>query len=269
MLLYYATRISENISKREPEGYLICKDVPIARTGSQVYLADELNLDGDPDRQVSVYRPEDEVFSKATMASFEGMPITDDHPDNEVTVDNISYLQKGHAQNIRRGSGSESNMLIADLIITDQTLIDEITNGGKREISCGYNYELVEEKGKFLQRQIRGNHIAVVDQGRAGHRVCIKDSAPQNERREPNMKGKDRKTIWSKMIAAFAADATPEELEEAVDAVQEISEQAVPAEPDTAPKSATEATVDEDPMSGDTESYSTGIRTRGIYGSAE
>ena len=39
---YYGTRLSENISRREPEGYLLCLNVPVARTGIQEYLPEEL-----------------------------------------------------------------------------------------------------------------------------------------------------------------------------------------------------------------------------------
>ena len=35
---YYGTRLSENLSRREPEGYLLCLNVPVARTGVQEYL---------------------------------------------------------------------------------------------------------------------------------------------------------------------------------------------------------------------------------------
>ena len=148
-MLFYADRISENIRRREPEGYLICVNVPIARSGAQKYMQDEVGQNGDG--MVTVYRPEEEVFSKATMASFEGMPVTNDHPQAEegVTVDNIQWLQKGHCQNVRRGTGAESNMLIADLVITDPVTIQEVLDG-KREISCGYNYELCDEDGKLV-----------------------------------------------------------------------------------------------------------------------
>ena len=88
-MLYYASRISDNIRRREPEGYLICVNVPIARSGTQEYQQDEIGQAGQ--RLVTVYRPEDEVFSEATMSSFEGMPVTNDHPDtvDGVTIDNI------------------------------------------------------------------------------------------------------------------------------------------------------------------------------------
>ena len=54
---YYGTRLSENISKREPEGYLLCLNVPVARSGTQEYLPEELGL---PPGSflIPVFRPE-------------------------------------------------------------------------------------------------------------------------------------------------------------------------------------------------------------------
>ena len=176
---YYGTRLSENISRR-PEGYLLCLNVPVARSGTQEYLPEELGVSapspGPP--AIPVYRPEEEVFSPETIASFEGMPVTNDHPPDGVSIDNIRALQKGHAQNVRRGTGEDADLLLADLMITDSYLIHLILEEGKREISCGYTYELCQEDDRFIQRKIRGNHIAVVDAGRAGPRVSIKDSDP-------------------------------------------------------------------------------------------
>ena len=185
---YYGTRLSENISRREPEGYLLCLNVPVARTGVQEYLPEELSLPSGPGL-IPVFRTETEVFAPETMASFEGMPVTNDHPEDGVDIENIRRLQMGHAHNVRRGTGEESDLLLADLIITDERLIDAIL-GGKREISCGYTYELSEEDGQYFQRKIRGNHIAVVDAGRAGPRVSIKDhKASISERRKHRQHG--------------------------------------------------------------------------------
>ena len=179
-MTYFGTRLSENISRREPEGYLICLNVPVARTGVQEYLPSELGLPEPDDRLIPVLRPEEEVFSPACVASFEGMPVTDDHPSapDGVTAENSRYLIRGHAQHVRRGSGAESDLLLADLMITDPVLTEEIL-AGKREISCGYTYTLCEEDGKLIQREIRGNHVAVVDTGRAGPRVSIRDQEPK------------------------------------------------------------------------------------------
>ena len=212
-MVYFGTRLSENISRREPEGYLICLNVPVARTGTQEYLPSELGLPGMDDRMIPVERTAEEVFSAACMASFEGMPVTDDHPAaaEGVTAENIRYLQKGHAMNIRRGPPPEDDLLMADLIITDPRLIEEIL-GGKREISCGYNYVLSEEDGKYSQREIRGNHVAVVDAGRAGPRVCIKDADYKGGKHLMNRKNK----VFAKLMARMAKDGDTEALEEVI-----------------------------------------------------
>ena len=59
-------------------------------------------------------------------------------------------------------------------------LIDEITSKEKREVSCGYDcfWELGNDN-TIIQKQIRGNHIAIVKNGRAGHRVAVRDSKPE------------------------------------------------------------------------------------------
>ena len=207
---YYGTRLSENISRREPEGYLLCLNVPVARTGIQEYLPAELGLTGNG--LVPVSRPEEEVFSPETVASFEGMPVTNDHPPDGVDVFNIRALQKGHAHNVRRGSGEESDLLLADLIITDPGLITAILEEGKREISCGYTYELCEENGQYIQRKIRGNHVAVVDAGRAGARVSIRDHKAIEKKGDTHMK----KSL-SKVLARMAKDGDTETVAEIIE----------------------------------------------------
>ena len=270
-MLYYGTKLSENISRREPEGYLLCLNVPVARTGFQEYLPEELNLPcpsgergGPLPGTVQVYRPEEEVFSPETMASFEGMPVTNDHPPDGVDAENIRRLQRGHAHNIRRGTGADSDLLLADLILTDPCLIDAVL-AGKREISCGYTYELCEEGGRYIQRKIRGNHIAEVDAGRAGPRVSIQDEQAKpssadfsggngglspvshttySERRKPAMK----KSL-SKILARMAKDGDTETVAEFIEEV--IGENAAEEEPVTVevPENR-EITIDEEMVAG-------------------
>lgn len=228
-MLFYGSRLSDNIYRREPEGYLICVNTPVARSGTQEYLPEELGRPPGPD-PLTVYRPEDEVFSEATIASFQGMPVTNDHPNTEdgVTVDNVRYLQKGDVHNVRRGAGDESDLMLADLIIKDQRLIDEIL-GGKREISCGYTYDLVEEDGRLVQRNIRGNHVAVVDAGRAGHRVRIKDQKPVIKERSKKMKK------ISRLLARMAKDGDIEEVAEMIEELIEPEAVEIPTPMVTAP----------------------------------
>ena len=275
---YYGTRLSENISRREPEGYLLCLNVPVARTGTQDYLPEELGLASGPGL-ISVFRPEEEVFAPETLASFEGMPVTNDHPLDGVDIENIRRLQMGHAHNIRRGTGEESDLLLADLIITDERLIEAILNG-KREISCGYTYELYEENGQYIQRKIRGNHIAVVDAGRAGPRVSIKDHkgpktkaplAPSHlvsiKDKKPNERSSvSMKKSLTKLLARMAKDgdveAVAEFIEEMIEGepetpaeavaevVEEVAEAATEPEVVVETPEGTEVTVDEDTISG-------------------
>lgn len=219
MRAYYGSRISEHMTKT-PEGYLICLGVPIARIGKQKYLSGELGIeDSAPDKTYDVLRIEDEVFSPATIASFEGKPVTNDHPMESVDTGNITAYQCGHAQNVRRGVGNDSDLLIADLFITDKRLIDEIQSG-RREVSCGYDCEYSQdEDGTIYQRAIRGNHVAVVDNGRAGHRVAIKDSAESTitRREKTNPMEKNKNSLFARLFSHAVRDMEPEEIEDAVE----------------------------------------------------
>lgn len=232
MKAYYGSRFSPNMTMT-PEGFLVCHNVPIARTGWYEYLRKEIGADGDPNEIVKVYRSPEEVFSPAAMASFEGKPTTDEHPSDWVTPDNISIYGKGAAQNIRK-SQKEPDLLLADLMIYDANLITEIQDG-KREVSCGYDCVYEEnEDGTYSQRQICGNHVAVVHAGRAGNRVAIKDSKIAEKKEGEKRKMADSKLklpikkhskvtdiLASLGLKHFAQDAEPEEIMDAVNAMAE------------------------------------------------
>lgn len=205
MRAFYGTRFSPNMTQT-PEGFLICHNVPIARTGWQEYLPQEIGRPGE--QLLKVYRSDEEVFSLATIASFEGKPVTDNHPSQEVRPDNIAALGKGHCQNVRQGAGELADMLLADLVITDPILIAEIESG-KREVSCGYECDYVDVNGRIEQQAIRGNHVAVVTKGRAGDRIAIQDAKPKGGN---NMSTTDKNTLLGKILKAFSRDAEPEEL---------------------------------------------------------
>jgi uncharacterized protein len=174
MKYYVTSKISENIHET-PEGFLVCIGVPIARTGNMVYGPGETPLDAGKDGKVSVTRDEDEVFRPETIASFEGKAVTIAHPDEFVGPDNWSDLAKGVLQNVRRGEGEQKDDLIADLLITDKLAIGLVKNG-LREVSCGYEADYIQtDEGKGKQKNIIGNHLALVDQGRAGPGYAIND----------------------------------------------------------------------------------------------
>lgn len=212
MKAFYGDRFSPNMTKT-PEGFLICHNVPIARTGVQEYLPHELGLTGDS--LIAVRREDTEVFRAATIASFEGKPVTDDHPPTGVDPTNYNTYMRGVVQNAHRGEAGQSDYILADLVIHDANLIAEIETG-KREVSCGYDCQYIAcGDGSYRQVDIIGNHVAVVDQGRAGPTVSIKDGKPKGEKRM----GKN--TIWQRMFASFVKDAEPDEIQEAAKAVSD------------------------------------------------
>ena len=137
MIQYYGYTISPN-QIETGEGFLICRNVPIARTGDQEYLGREIGLTGqEADQVITVHRPPDEVFLEAALASFEGKPVTNDHPPDLIGPDDVTIYGRGHAELVRRGFGEWEDYVVADLHIHARELIDAI-QGGKREISCGY-----------------------------------------------------------------------------------------------------------------------------------
>lgn len=228
-IAYYGSTLSPNID-RTPEGYLICRNVPINRTGTQTYLANELWLDGDPDRPVTVYRLEEDVFAPAAMASFEGKDITRGHPPEMLNAENQAGYSKGHLENVRR----DGDNTLADLIIKDPSLVSDVENGILREVSCGYNCNFEPYQDGYKQTHIIGNHLAIVPRGRAGRDVAIKDTAPEAEKGG----NKHMNEFWKSVLHAFgmaAKDASPEELDKMV----ETTATALDAEPaEKAPEAA-------------------------------
>ena len=153
-----------------PEGYLRAW-ATIARTGVQQYT----DADGSIRRE---YRPESEVASPESLASFAGKAITLEHPTVLLDSSNTKDYQIGF-------SGTEvvydNGFVRAVMTITDEEAIKRIMRGDAKEVSAGYrvNYEAtpgVTDAGENydgIQTGISGNHIAVVRRGRAGPQVKL------------------------------------------------------------------------------------------------
>lgn len=173
----YGTKLTDRLWE-DSNGQLICRDAIIARTGSYDYLESEILEGGDKNKIVKVFRTDDEVFDPVSIASFENKPFVDDHPQEDVSPENFRELSKGYMRDVRRGTGELSNCLICDIVVTDPETIEEIKSGRKRELSLGYDTRIINKDGKYVMTQIRGNHLALVDSGRAGC-ATIRDSAKQ------------------------------------------------------------------------------------------
>lgn len=214
MKAFYGSRFSPHMTKT-PEGFLICHSVPICRTGEQEYLPREIGVEEEKRPIITVLRTPEEVFKPAAIASFEGKPVTEDHPPVPLDSSNYSTYTKGAVQNVRRGTGEDDDKLVCDIVLYDSVLISKV-EAGKREISCGYDCKYIPNgDGTYHQADIIGNHVAIVDSGRAGHDVAIKDAKPKGGTRMA------KKSILQRMFAAFVKDADPDEIQEAAKAVND------------------------------------------------
>lgn len=198
-----------------PEGFLFCEGVRIARTGSMIYRADEVPdiAPGGPG-MITIERDASVLFEDAAVASFNGKPVTNDHPPDFVMPGTWKAYSVGTVLNPRRGEGVEADYLVADLLITDQQAIDDV-QAGKREVSCGYSADREQVKpGLGRQTKIVGNHVALVARGRAGPACAIQDSDP-GKQKETEM---PKRTAWDRLRTAFKANdeaAFEEEMKEA------------------------------------------------------
>lgn len=154
---------------KTPEGYLICTDAILSRTGKQEYKRCELFGDTceDPDKIVNVERTDDEVFSDKAMASFENKAVCIEHPDHDVNAENHNELAVGFVRDIHKGEDSGKPVMMGTLVITDKDAVEAVESGEYKELSCGYDCD-IDDDDNPQQRNIRGNHVALCKQGRAG-----------------------------------------------------------------------------------------------------
>lgn len=149
--------------RRTTEGFLKGRSI-ITNIGVFPYL----NADGTIRKELRI--PE-EVLKMDSLNSILMKPITNEHPNEKVDVDNIKRFQVGF-------TGSEffndAYHVAADITITDKKAIKEV-NDGKRALSAGYELTLEKSPGTwmgidydYIQKDIKYNHIAIVDRGRAG-----------------------------------------------------------------------------------------------------
>lgn len=163
-----------------PNGSLLCRDVPLARTGWMMYGPNETPIKVAKGTDVAyVERTEKELFADETLASFVGASIVDEHPEDDVTPENWRKLAKGVVLTARRGTGDEADLVLGDILVTDSELIASI-RAGKREVSAGYDADYTQvSDGVGKQTNIIVNHIALVERGRCGPRCAIGDQAYQ------------------------------------------------------------------------------------------
>lgn len=161
--------------ERTDQGYLRAP-ATITRTGVFTY-----QLPGGKVRRE--LRLPDEVFRADTLASFGLSPLTNGHPPVMLTSRNTARYQVGSVVEPKR----DGDHVEAFVQVTDADAI-EAAEAGRRQLSCGYTCDLEHQSGvtdgiegvadgltfDAIQRNIRGNHVALVDKGRAGATVQLR-----------------------------------------------------------------------------------------------
>lgn len=194
-------------------GFLHVKGV-IARSGIQFYYGMELPFEGlDPVEKYAVLRDPSEVSDEESIKSFINTPITDEHPPTLVTADNY--------KNYAKGSVSVINVVVEDetMLQTDMTIYDsmlsEKASDGKVKISAGYLCDYVEEAGEykgvpyqFKQVNIRGNHVAIVNNPRCGETCKMAIDSDDNITDENTKNG----GIMKKIVINGVEYEVPEEV---------------------------------------------------------
>lgn len=164
--------VSEKLSPhrfKTPEGYLICTDAILARTGKQTYRRREVfgDISDKGEEEIEINRDEKEVFNPVTLASFENKPLTIEHPNEDVNPENHHDYAVGFTRDIKRGRIDGNDVMLGTIVVTDAEAIKDIESGELVELSCGYDCDVVDEANP-QQRNIRGNHVALCERGRAG-----------------------------------------------------------------------------------------------------
>ena len=130
-----------------------------------------------PDEIYYGYRPADEL--KKGAETFNNLPLLDKHIEDGA--------EKEEAKKHRVGSLGDKVKFNApylqnSLIVYDQKAIDKVEDGSQKELSCAYRYDPIKQSGEFggqrydfVMSNIRGNHVALVEEGRAGSDVVVAD----------------------------------------------------------------------------------------------
>lgn len=178
------------------DGYLAA--VPCtARTGIQVYSGEEC---GRSDLEVvRVYRPADEVFSKAALKSYTHKPVTLDHPSVDVNSENWKEFAVGQVGDEILRDGERFRV---PMMLMDKAAVDAV-HRGTRQLSWGYDCVMdwtpgVTQDGQpydAVQRRLRANHLAVVPLARGGSSLRIGDSDRSSAEEENNSMQTKRLTI--------------------------------------------------------------------------
>lgn len=176
--------------KKHANGYLRA-DATLTRVGVFEYQL----ADGTTRREL---RLPEEVFHADSLASFSMAPLTRLHPPERLDATNTHKYQVGVTGEHPR---ADDTLVLSSVLVTDADSVKRVEAGELAELSCGYDCELEHKPGVWnglkydaIQRNIRGNHVALVPKGRAGPEARIRldaEDAVMQDPAEPTTKKED------------------------------------------------------------------------------
>lgn len=176
--------VGETARVRDGNGWIEIKNNPISKVGVFEYSGAQIDDSLDPNRIYKVYRPAEELADEECVASFRLVPWIDEH----VMLGNrIQGAIPAEEKGVEGVIGEDvyfdesDGKLKGNIKIFSQNLENNIENS-KKELSIGYVCEYDFTPGVFngerydlVQRKIRGNHVALVGEGRSGPDIAVLD----------------------------------------------------------------------------------------------
>lgn len=169
---------------QDTNGWYEIRGNPISKFGVFPYLGSQIPGAPDPTKIYMVYRPESELSDPECMSSFRLLPWIDEHQFLGSEEDGCTPAEKKGVQGvIGEDIYYDAPHLRANVKVWSEAL-KNLIESGKKQISAAFRCEYFFESGIFngqrydvIQRSMRGNHIALVDEGRVGPDVAVLDSA--------------------------------------------------------------------------------------------
>ena len=209
--------------EKDANGFLHVKNCHCTKVQIAQYLGCEISKDLIADKVYNVFRPEEELNKADTIQSLNGVPLQLEHHDDTA---------EKPAQYTRIGATGtdavfEYPYLSNSLHFFNQKAIDLIESGEKCELSIGYDCEIHKEAGEFegvpydfVQRNIKIQHVALVECGRAGADVKVSDSKEIILNSEKNeVKQMDKEKLLQLINELVKAGATEEEIKAKIDEI--------------------------------------------------
>lgn len=168
----------------DENGYLHVSTSNITKEQVVPYVGDTIpgwrELGLNPKAIYQIYRPAAEI--EKAVDTFNGLPLSLDHWE----MDAANMPKDKIVGSLGTDAAFDAPYLTNSLTVTDADAIKRINSGEFRDLSAGYLCDVEMIDGMFdgkhydgVMKNIRGNHVALVREGRAGHDVRVADSAPK------------------------------------------------------------------------------------------